>query len=159
MRRELVVCAVAALTFAGCEREARRFDDPDPSARMRPPDGPYSDNAWATGEGARLFTQMNCSGCHQHGGGGMGPPLMDGGWRYGADGPEVFKSIMDGRPNGMPAFRSRLSEQQAWQLVAYVRSLSGQLRKDVAPGRNDQMAVGAPTSRRPRLPPVKEPMP
>ncbi len=161
MRREIVACACALLAGAGCEREARRFEDRDPSARMEPPSpantrGAYDDNRWATAEGARLYLQMNCVGCHANGGGAMGPALMDGAWRYGADAPAVFTSIMDGRPNGMPAFRHRLSEQQAWQLDAYVRSLSGQLPKDVRPGRSDHMAGGDPTSRRPTLPPTKE---
>ena len=34
-------------------------------------------------EGQQLYMQMNCVGCHSHGGGGMGPPLMDDEWRYG----------------------------------------------------------------------------
>jgi cytochrome c oxidase cbb3-type subunit 3 len=159
MRRELVAAALSLVMILGCEREARRLDDIDPAARVSPAAGPFRDNAWATGEGARLYNQMNCVGCHANGGGAMGPALMDGAWRYGADPPAVFKSIMDGRPNGMPAFRARISEQQAWQLVAYVRSLSGLLPGDVAPGRGDHMAGGDPTSRRPRLPPSKEPVP
>jgi len=51
---------------------------------------------------------------------------------------------MDGRPNGMPAFRGRISEQQAWQLAAYVRSMTGFARKDAAPGRNDSLYPGKP---------------
>ena len=46
---------------------------------------------------------------------------------------------MQGRPNGMPSFGGKVSSQQLWQLTAYVRSLSGQLPKDVAPGRDDHM--------------------
>jgi cytochrome c oxidase cbb3-type subunit 3 len=48
---------------------------------------------------------------------------------------------VEGRPNGMPAFEGKLTDQQVWQLVAYVRSLSGQLRKDVEPGRSDSMSA------------------
>lgn len=161
MRADLVACALLALGTASCEREARRFEDESPSARIEATStrGPYDHSRWATAEGARLYVQLNCVGCHANGGGAMGPALMDGAWRYGADAPAVFTSIMDGRPNGMPSFRHRLSEQQAWQLVAYVRSLSGLPPKDVRPGRPDHMAGGDPTSRRPRLPPVKEPPP
>ena len=43
----------------------------------------YDNNAPALAEGQQLYTQMNCVGCHSHGGGGMGPPLMDDEWRYG----------------------------------------------------------------------------
>jgi cytochrome c oxidase cbb3-type subunit 3 len=41
----------------------------------------------------------------------------------------------------MPAFGGKLTVQQAWQLVAYVRALSGQLRMDIRPGRGDHMQV------------------
>jgi cytochrome c oxidase cbb3-type subunit 3 len=39
----------------------------------------------------------------------------------------------------MPSFRYKIPDNQVWQLAAYVRSMSGQLRKDVEPGRNDDM--------------------
>jgi len=41
----------------------------------------------------------------------------------------------------MPSFRGKLGNAQVWQLVAYVRSMSGLLAKDVASGRNDDMQV------------------
>jgi cytochrome c oxidase cbb3-type subunit 3 len=66
----------------------------------------------------------------------------------------VAASILQGRPNGMPAFAGRIPEDQVWQLVAYVRSMSGQLQTDVAPGRSDSLNPGAePESRRERLQP------
>jgi cytochrome c oxidase cbb3-type subunit 3 len=92
-------------------------------------------------EGQRLYAQMNCVGCHAHGGGGMGPALMDGRWIYGFDDASTFESIVNGRPNGMPAFRPRLSDDQAWQLVAYVKSLGGNASKAVAAVRDDHMAL------------------
>jgi len=88
-------------------------------------------------EGKRLFSQYNCSGCHANGGGGIGPPLMDQGWIYGSEPANIFATIMQGRPNGMPSFRNRIPEYQGWEIVAYVRSLSGQLPSDVAPARGD----------------------
>ena len=39
----------------------------------------------------------------------------------------------------MPSFGGRIPDDQVWQLVAYVRSMSGQLRKDVAPSRSDEL--------------------
>ena len=83
--------------------------------------------------GAALFSQMNCVGCHSHGGGGMGPPLMDDEWRYGGRIDQIATTIAEGRPNGMPSWRSKLTEDQIWQLAAYVRSLSGQPSKDAVP--------------------------
>lgn len=73
----------------------------------------------------------------------MGPPLMDALWRYGAEPENVFASIAGGRPNGMPAFGTKVGATQIWQLAAYVRSMSGLVPKDVAPGRTDHMQVKA----------------
>jgi cytochrome c oxidase cbb3-type subunit 3 len=39
----------------------------------------------------------------------------------------------------MPSFRGRITTQQVWQLVAYVRSLSGEVSKDAAPSRSDHL--------------------
>jgi cytochrome c oxidase cbb3-type subunit 3 len=103
---------------------------------------PYERNAWAVSEGRRLFTSFNCVGCHAHGGGGMGPALMDAWWIYGSEPVDIYAVIVEGKPNGMPAFGGKLTDPQIWQLVAYVRSLSGErLRKDVRPGRSDHMRV------------------
>jgi cytochrome c oxidase cbb3-type subunit 3 len=64
---------------------------------------------------------------------------MDDVWIYGADPSSVYASIVEGRPNGMPSFRSHIPEFQVWQLVGYVRSMSGLGSSDAAPGRNDGM--------------------
>jgi cytochrome c oxidase cbb3-type subunit 3 len=71
----------------------------------------------------------------------MGPPLMDDKWIYGSAPEDIFETIVQGRPNGMPAFGNKIVSDQVWQIVAYVRSMSGLLRKDVAPGRSDDMYV------------------
>ena len=89
---------------------------------------------------------MNCVGCHFHGGGGMGPPLMDDEWRYGGRIDQIAASIAEGRPNGMPSWRSKLTEDQIWKLAAYVRSLSGQPSKDAVSSRAESMSAGTPQS-------------
>jgi cytochrome c oxidase cbb3-type subunit 3 len=66
---------------------------------------------------------------------------MDEKWIYGADPANIYATIVEGRPNGMPSFRYKIPDNQVWELTAYVRSLSGQVRKDIAPGRNDDMNV------------------
>ena len=92
--RSAVVVAIALAAINGCKREERRFDAEAPSApayaavaqdTLQPgvprPDLDFVNsaekNAYDISEGKRLFEQWNCSGCHSHGGGGMGPPLMD----------------------------------------------------------------------------------
>jgi cytochrome c oxidase cbb3-type subunit 3 len=165
--KQAKISAISALLLAlavtGCEREQRRFSEiaplsgrPEPQANTELQPGmpgapgaqskttvpaPYGENAWAISEGKRLYTWFNCVGCHAHGGGGMGPPLMDQKWIYGSDPESIHATILEGRPNGMPAFGGKLADQQVWQLVAYVRALGGLVRKDLRPGRNDDMAV------------------
>lgn len=83
------------------------------------------DEAIAAGE--RHFAAFNCVGCHApKGGGGMGPPLSDTEWIYGDKPAQIYNSIVEGRPNGMPAFGSMLPEEVVWQLVAYVKTLNEQ---------------------------------
>ena len=169
----LVLAAAAALT--GCYREKREFQpatgaasaaDTTRMTRIHPGPGepvqsgsmPYAEgqrddeNAFAVNQGKRLFRWYNCSGCHAQGGGNMGPPLMDDKWLYGHAPAAIYATIVEGRPNGMPSFAGHMSEDQAWQITAYVRSMSGQLDKDVAPGRSDTLQAGEPESARDREP-------
>ena len=84
----------------------------------------FEGNKLAIAAGKELFGQMNCTGCHFNGGGGMGPALMSGHWRYGGRIDQIYASIAQGRPNGMPSWQDSLQPQQIWILAAYVRSLS-----------------------------------
>ena len=96
-------------------------------APTRPPDpraAYYEGDRDAIYAGQRWFQWYNCSGCHFHGGGGIGPALMDKKWRYGSRLDQIYHSIADGRPNGMPAWRGKIPDAQIWQLAAYVKSLS-----------------------------------
>ena len=96
-----------------------------PPAQRGPAAGemPLDANAFVVAEGKRLYQWFNCAGCHGlNGGGGMGPPFADGDWIYGSEPAVVFQSIVQGRPGGMPAFRT-LADDHVWKLVAYVRTL------------------------------------
>ena len=85
---------------------------------------PYDGNAAARADGAKLFVAYNCVDCHgADGSGAMGPSLADGRWHFGGAPAEVFESIYQGRPEGMPAWGSLISPDQIWMLVSYVRSL------------------------------------
>jgi cytochrome c oxidase cbb3-type subunit 3 len=118
----------------------------DPRAKL------YDNNANAIAEGQNLYMQMNCVGCHFHGGGGMGPPLMDDEWRYGGRIDQIAASIAEGRPNGMPAWRGKLTSDQIWDLAAYVRTLSGQPSKDSVSSRSEEMSNTTPATLAPREP-------
>lgn len=84
----------------------------------------YYNNAEAVNTGKRLFSQYNCSGCHSNGGGGMGPDLMDDVWIYGSRLEQIHQTLVDGRPNGMPAWGGKVPDEELWDLASYVRSLS-----------------------------------
>jgi len=156
LRMQAALLLVVATAVAGCKREQRRFRETPPAATasnaivmstLQPGPAvvetgirnPYEDNAYAVSEGKRLFDQMNCSGCHSHGGGGIGPPLTDDQWIYGSDPENIFSTIVEGRPNGMPSFRGKIPNYQVWELVAYVRALGGLQGKAVRTTRDDHM--------------------
>jgi cytochrome c oxidase cbb3-type subunit 3 len=84
----------------------------------------FEGNKLAIANGKALFGEMNCTGCHFNGGGGMGPALMSGHWRYGGRIDQIYASIAQGRPNGMPSWQSSLEPSLIWDLAAYVKSLS-----------------------------------
>jgi cytochrome c oxidase cbb3-type subunit 3 len=116
----------------------------------------YQENAYALNEGKRLFESYNCVGCHAHGGGAIGPALMDDRWIYGSAPENVFATIVEGRPNGMPSFRGRIPDFQVAELAAYVRSMSGLTTSTWAPGRDDHMHVKPSESTVKEQPPVRQ---
>ncbi len=86
---------------------------------------PYEGDKAAISTGGKLFVGYNCLDCHgADGSGAMGPSFQDGRWHFGGAPGEVFESIYQGRPDGMPAWGGRISNDQIWMLTAYVRSLS-----------------------------------
>jgi cytochrome c oxidase cbb3-type subunit III len=108
----------------------------------------YEKSAFLLSEGQRLYKSFNCKGCHASGGGGdIGPALIDDEWLYGYEPQQVYASIVQGRPNGMPAYGRRITEHQAWELTAYVRSMSGQVSQSAAPGRADHSRTAPPPNR------------
>jgi cytochrome c oxidase cbb3-type subunit III len=147
---------VLGLGLCGCKREERnyrveaaraetvsaiRVSDLQPGTNTPAP--PWKNDAEqeaaAISQGQQLYNYFNCVGCHAHGGGGMGPPLMDDTWLYGYEPQQVFASIVQGRPNGMPSFGGKIAENQIWELVAFVRSMSGLTSSTVSPNREEHM--------------------
>jgi cytochrome c oxidase cbb3-type subunit 3 len=140
MRFTAAILCILALT--ACEREKRdvrpsparvvvyndaaREDDLQPGGVQTMPhvNNPSQGNAYDISEGQRLFDWYNCSGCHAHGGGAIGPPLIKTEWIYGGEPANLFDTIVKGRPNGMPAWGGKIPAYQVWQLVAFVRSMN-----------------------------------
>ena len=86
---------------------------------------PYEGDKRAIATGGQLFVAYNCLDCHgAEGSGAMGPSFQDGRWQFGGSPGEVFESIYQGRPDGMPSWGGRITNDQIWMLTAYVRSLS-----------------------------------
>jgi cytochrome c oxidase cbb3-type subunit 3 len=128
----LLAGGLLLLLVSACDREDREprpeqaaTEQPDAAVTLSPlkpgaeepvPAAPmgerYERSAWHVSEGKRLYTWFNCVGCHAHGGGGMGPALMDDKWIYGGEIQQIAATILQGRPNGMPSFRGRIPEEQ-----------------------------------------------
>lgn len=171
---EVLAALAAVLMLAACQREAREVEGhaapakaevgvspsvlaaggqplaPTPDVRAKL----YETNAFHVGEGKRWYDWYNCYGCHAGGGGGdIGPPLIDDEWIYGGSIEQIHASIVEGRPNGMPAYRTKLTDAQAWQLAAYVRAMAGNVRGDVPPSRGDEARLGVPLTQLKPTPP------
>jgi cytochrome c oxidase cbb3-type subunit III len=166
--------AITLAVLLACQREQRTFTGPAPSAQpvsaapsvsLYPGEPPlagaaldpalpgYAETAQAISDGKQLYTWFNCVGCHAHGGGAIGPALMDERWIYGSAPAEVATSIIAGRPMGMPSYRGKLAETQLGQLVAYVRSLGGLVRGDAVSARDEHMQLApAPTLQHQAMP-------
>ncbi len=156
--RSIFLLTFSVLTIVGCHRENRYFEPPRgsdlaPSQLQLSPlvagqsslqfreqqKREYEENAYHVSEGKRLYNWFNCVGCHANGGGGSGPALMDDRWIYGGEIDQIYLTIVQGRPNGMPAFGGKVPSQQIWQLAAYVRSMGGHGPKAARPGRDDNI--------------------
>jgi cytochrome c oxidase cbb3-type subunit III len=95
---------------------------------------PYANNAAAAAEGRQLFVQYNCSGCHGgRAGGGMGPSLRTGQFTYGGSDTDLFATIFEGRPAGMPTWGAKLSSDQIWKVITYIRTLDTPQEPDRPP--------------------------
>jgi len=163
VKRALTAAAaalLAALTLASCQRSRRTLHEKAPFSALpksialssleagpkSPPldvKNPYEDNAYAMSEGQRLYNWYNCSGCHFRGGGGIGPALMDDVWIYGKEPVNLYASILEGRPNGMPSWRGKIPDYQIWQIVTYVQALKADRGLAAPPGpREEHMQAG-----------------
>ena len=124
-------CVVLTL-LAACDREQRfppsvRYADHVAAGGSQPPAGeiknPMASDSTNVADGSKIFTSMNCDGCHGGGAlGWVGPSLVDGRWRYGGTDGALFQSIYYGRPRGMPAYGGILSPGAMWKIVSYIRA-------------------------------------
>jgi cytochrome c oxidase cbb3-type subunit 3 len=113
--RRLIVSAIA-IVFVAALAWSRPTEVESSSLLLAPGSQPS--------EGARLFIAYNCADCHGPDGVGlMAPSLQDGRWRYGGSEDSVYRSIADGRPEGMPRWSRMIPADHIRTLAAYVRTL------------------------------------
>jgi cytochrome c oxidase cbb3-type subunit III len=88
-------------------------------------ENPAAEDSGSAQRGMKYFANFNCSGCHAaNGGGGMGPALSNRAFIYGDEPEQIYLSIAQGRPAGMPAWGTVLPKPVIWDLVSYIRSIS-----------------------------------
>jgi mono/diheme cytochrome c family protein len=121
----VTLCVVAVFAYY----ENRPWKVPE-EAKRRP--NPIQASASALAAGRDIYMDK-CTQCHGQTGKGDGPDaasyypsptsLVDAKHMSSVTDGEIFYQISQGR-KPMPAFKKRLSEEQRWQLVLYVRSLA-----------------------------------
>ena len=110
--------------LAGVEREA-----------AIPETNPFSSEADIQA-GEALF-QTHCSYCHgSFGEGGRGADLTAGIYRRGGRDPELYASIRNGIP-GSEMAPVRVTDDEVWKMVAFVKRLGSQGLLEKAPGDRD----------------------
>lgn len=176
--RAALLGVLLALGAAACDRESRRFREVPPATvaedavvlnnqnqagpTLSDPrvENPYERTAWGVAEGQRLYTQWNCAGCHgPRGGGNIGPALNDSVWIYGAAPENIVQALVEGRPNGMPAFRGRINTADMWKIAAHVRSTAGLVGAYQRSGRREGIRLSTPTPQDSTVHPVEELVP
>jgi len=119
----VTLCVVAVFAYY----ENKPWKVPE-EAKLRP--NPIQPSASALAAGHSIY-QDKCTQCHGQTGKGDGPDaasyypsptsLVDAKHMNSVTDGEIFYQISQGR-KPMPAFKRKLSEEQRWQLVLYVRS-------------------------------------
>ena len=99
-----------------------------------PTENPFRGDAQAIADGQEVFTTI-CVACHLADGRGLvGPSLVDPYWKYGNTDTDLFVSVSEGRPLGMPPWAATLGNEKIWKVLAYMETLP----------RSDEPGVGSP---------------
>jgi glucose/arabinose dehydrogenase len=99
--------------------------------RGAPPAGGAPDRGARVNPVAAKYAEV-CAACHgvSAAAGPVGPTLFVEKWIHGGDDESLVKSIRDGYPEkGMPPFKDTLDDPQIWQLVAYIRTQTANLKE------------------------------
>lgn len=80
---------------------------------------------------ATKFTEV-CAACHgtSQAKGPVGPSLFAETWIHGGDDDAITRSIKEGYPDkGMPSFKDQLSDPEVFQMIAYIRTQTQNLKE------------------------------
>jgi mono/diheme cytochrome c family protein len=117
-----LICITGAIVIAG---------------QGKPPDkevakGPFPYTRRSIAEGKKYYL-VNCVECHDQDGKGLGrrdfsgtPPadLTDpDAWTHGTTEQAIFKNTKDGTPDDMPPYKDKMTDEEIWHTVNFVRSL------------------------------------
>lgn len=88
-----------------------------------PTTNPKRGNPDEIAEGAKVYATI-CVACHMPDAKGLvGPSLVDPYWKYGASDAELYATVADGRPGGMPPWGPQLGGEKIWEVLAYIETL------------------------------------
>lgn len=103
------------------EKEMTSASTAAPAQAARP--DRYIGDSKATLEGKSDFA-TTCAACHNADAtGGIGPNLRAATLKYGSKPGDLYDSIANGRPNGMPPFLQQLGGDRISKVVAFLASL------------------------------------
>jgi mono/diheme cytochrome c family protein len=128
----VAACALATAAIVGVSLNAQTGGNAD-AAKLK---NPVPSSAASIAAGKASYTKY-CQFCHGEGAKGdgkMAPPnshpsdLTDAKWDHGSTDGEIFTNIKSGPTPSDPkavmkAFSARMTDQQIWEVVDYVRSL------------------------------------
>ncbi len=84
---------------------------------------PFEGKADAIREGRDIFLK-NCSACHGNDArGGIGPDLLKKDLKFGRSDSDLYLSIANGRPGGMPDWEKTLGKDRIWYVIAFLRTI------------------------------------
>ena len=102
---------------------------------------PLANDPRRAGEGQRIFA-ATCQACHGVGAQGDrergAPALTARGFKHGDGDGDIFRTIRTGVPGTQMPPYAALTDQQTWQLVAYIRSLQQAAAATGRAGRRDR---------------------
>jgi mono/diheme cytochrome c family protein len=121
------ILALCPAQFASSQTTAAPLTAAEVAALKNPV--PFNNDSIAAGKTVYLLN--NCSACH----GSDGKALLDivaenatdltdpKFWNNGTEPGQIFKSLRDGAGPKMPAFKTKIKEDDLWRLVNFIQSL------------------------------------